>query len=371
MKETSEGFLVPLIDQKTCTKCGLCREVCPILTDTYQSRFELPQAYAAWSVDELIRADSSSGGVFSVLARNVLNKYGVVFGAAFDSEFKLRHYEAKTSSELIKLRGSKYLQSNIGNTYTKIESYLSSGQNVMFVGTPCQVGGLYGYLRKDYKKLITCDLVCHGVPSQRFFDEYLLYLQHNGYNNFDDIYFRDKKGWGHSIILTDRSTTKKEIYLDGYHTYYLKVFIKNLVSRKSCYSCKFARVPRVGDFTLGDFWGLGKVIPFHFDKSKGVSLLLVNSDRGSAVLQSCKNELFLEKRQLSEAITMNPRINSVKKYPSERDTFLTDINIMPIEKIWKKYRLQEKCTVQEIIRKSVSFAIGQKGVDFLKSKLKR
>jgi len=371
MQEDAEGFLVPYIEKLKCTECGLCREICPSLTDIYELRFESPKVYAAWSLDESIRTDSSSGGMFSVLANHVLSNSGIVFGAAFDEKFKLQHYEAKTSSELLKLRGSKYLQSNVGNTYIKVKHYLDNSFPVMFAGTPCQVAGLYSYLNNDYTKLITCDLVCHGVPSQRLFDAYLRYLRSDGCLKFDDISFRDKKKWNCATILHDNFVSGQDLFLTGQQAYFLKAFMLSFVYRKSCYSCKYARLPRIGDLTLGDFWGLGEDIPFYHDKSQGVSLLIVNSSRGKEVLQSCRNGLFLEERTMSEAQKRNAQIYRASEYPVERDSFLVDIQTIPIDKIWKKYQLKDNLTIKGILCKSIRYAIGQRGVNFIKRKLKR
>lgn len=369
MKEDQEGFLAPFVDYSKCNKCGLCRKVCPIITDISLLRTNPPKVYAAWSLDESIRTDSSSGGVFSVLSQYIFNLSGVVFGAAFDNDFKLRHYEAKHGAELNRLRGSKYLQSDIGDTYLQVKRYLGIGSKVMFVGTPCQVAGLYGYLSKEYANLLTCDLVCHGVPSQSFFDKYLNFLQDNGFTKFDDFSFRDKKNWGHSTILTDCSSENKDIIINGLCDYYQRAYLMSLVNRVSCYSCKFARIPRIGDLTLGDFWGIGKDIPFRHDLRQGVSLLLVNSILGKDVLQYCKNRLFVEERQLSEAKKMNPQLFKTSEYPSGRNSFLKDMETMSMEEIYKKYRLKKFISFKKFVKKAIYRAIGPGRTDLLKKYL--
>lgn len=366
MMEDREGFLVPCITREKCTTCGLCRKSCPILTDSCATRSESPQTYAAWSSDESIRTDSSSGGVFSVLASHVLAQSGVVFGAAFNTELKLQHHEVKNSRELRKLRGSKYLQSDIGKTYVEIRGYLERGCHAMFVGTPCQVAGLYGYLGKDYSNLTTCDLVCHGVPSQRFFDEYLHYLRHNGYPRFDDVSFRNKKSWRHATILAESSSPEKEISVDRHHDYYQRAFLKRLISRRSCYTCKYARLPRTGDFTLGDFWGLGIEVPFLHDTGKGVSLLLVNSGHGSEMLGSCSNDMFLEERELSEAKKMNLQLHKASGPIPARDFFLADMKSLSPEAVVAKYGLRKKLSWREAVHEAIRFAIGPSGAAFLK-----
>ena len=371
MRENHEGFLIPLVDEDKCTRCDLCRKACPVLNEIQLYRFDSPEVYAAWSLDESIRTDSSSGGIFSVMAEHIISETGIVFGAAFDSELKLHHHEVMCKNDLSKLRGSKYLQSNIKDVYIKAKRYLDIGTKVMFVGTPCQVAGLYGYLRKEYPTLITCDLLCHGVPSQRFFDQYLNYLRQNGYTQFDDISFRDKRHWGLATILIEHTLSKKEIFLTERHNYYQQAYLRGLIYRKSCYSCKYAKLPRVGDLTLGDFWGIGKDTPFHHDPSQGVSLFLVNSRRGRELMQACRNGMFFEKRRLIEAKKMNPQVYRASEYPKRRDSFFVDIETLPLEKIIKKYQLKKKITTREILHKSIRSVIGQNGIDVLKKLLKR
>lgn len=371
LHENHEGFLVPEINAEKCTNCDMCLDTCPLVTDVHKLRFDAPTVYAAWSKDKPIRTDSSSGGIFTVFADYILNQSGVVFGAAFDSDFKLRHHAVKNLADLHKLRGAKYLQSFIGDAYAKVANYLDGGLPVMFSGTPCQVAGLYGYLQKDYDNLLTCDLVCHGVPSQRFFDEYLQFLGQEGYNKFDDIRFRDKKTWKRATILTVHSTPEKEYLLNGRHDYYQQAFLKGLVSRRSCYSCKYAHIPRIGDVTLGDFWGIGEDIPFHHDITQGVSVLLVNSSRGETALQACKKDLFLEERQLSEAKKKNHRLYETSVYPPDRDTFLMDMPLMSIEALCSKYELSAKINMFQKLARTILQAIGPNGVAFLKRYFKK
>lgn len=373
MVENEEGFVIPVVDEKTCTSCGLCRKVCPILTDKSRARLEEPHVYAAWSVDESIRTKSSSGGIFSVLARDVLNRNGVVFGAAFDDKLNLRHCEAKCNTDLAKMRGSKYLQSKTGSIFIKVEKYLDQGVPVMFVGTPCQIAGLYGYLKEDYVNLITCDLVCHGVPSQSFFDQYLQYLRTIARLDVQDVSFRDGTTWRKEVAVFDFSAPKAKTVVKGLADYYLRAFMHNFVSRRSCYECKFARLPRMGDLTLGDFWGIGNDISFPYDITQGVSLLLVNSKYGTGMIEACRNELFLEERQVGEAKKMNRHIYMASEYPPERDVFLKDMRLLSIEEMWKKYRLKtkNKLALRGIVSLILRFVFGASGVAFVKNRVLR
>ena len=186
MEENLEGFLYPVIDRDKCIDCGSCSKVCPQLKKIEKISLGYPKAYAMRNknLDELSK--SSSGGIFSVLANYVIDNGGVVFGAAYDSKLNINHIKATTKEELSPIRSSKYVQSNIGNSYREAEKILKNGQYVLFTGTPCQIAGLKSYLMKDYEKLITADIICHGVPSQKLFHKYLDYLSENIYHVFHD-----------------------------------------------------------------------------------------------------------------------------------------------------------------------------------------
>lgn len=340
--EDCDGFLMPVIDERRCMDCGLCRRICPALAEVGFRRLEEPLVYAAWSLDRSVRISSTSGGVFSVLAARMLMMGGSVWGAGFDGGLRLRHVEVNSIARLSLLRGAKYLQSDVGNAYAKVELKLKQGGAVLFSGTPCQVAGLYGYLGGEVDGLVTCELVCHGVPCQRSFDEYLDFLRKDGCPYFDSLSFRDTVTSARETTLIDNSTTNRKVHrLAGCRDYYQRAFMKGLMSRRSCYDCKFARLPRVADFTLGDFWGLGDELAFTHDKSSGVSLLLVNSEQGKEYLSHCTQDLFLERRTLGEATRKNQRICQSGDYQPERDSFLADIRSLPINDVCKRYDLLE------------------------------
>ena len=295
--EDAEGFLYPHVDRNSCIDCGLCEKVCPII-NVGESREPL-RCYAAKNKDERIRMESSSGGIFTLLAENIIDDGGVVFGARFDDKWEVVHDYTETKAGLAAFRGSKYVQSRIGNTFCQAESFLKEGRKVLFSGTPCQIKGLKLYLRKDYDNLLTVDFICHGVPSPGVWRQYLDETfrkpdrrEGRGKNTvlsfpkaipvITGISFRDKKlGWKKfSFVVRGKSAgqaDKNSVLLSDMHhnNAFMKAFLSDLILRPSCYGCR-AKGGRSGsDITIADFWGIQNVLP-EFDDDKGVSLVLVN-----------------------------------------------------------------------------------------------
>ena len=296
-REDKEGFLYPQVDTSTCVDCGLCENVCPVLNQD-EERMPL-QVYAAKHIDDEIRMKSSSGGIFTLLAEQIIDKGGVVFGARFNENWEVVHDYTETKEGLAPFRGSKYVQSNIGNSYKQVEKFLKAGREVMFTGTPCQVAGLKKYLRKDYENLLTVDFVCHGVPSPMVWRKYLkeeIARQGDvGKNSVltsskvspvvTGVNFRDKStGWKKfSFVLNfskasaegEQNTVLSSVFTDNA---YMSAFLSNLSLRPSCYACPAKAGKSGSDVTIGDFWGIENVL-VEFDDDKGVSLLFINNDK--------------------------------------------------------------------------------------------
>ena len=324
MQNGSDGFLVPYLDKAKCIDCGLCYKVCPSVRQNMISR-EHPKSCYAVCADDNLRKESSSGGVFSLLAHEVLTQGGIVYGAAFDDKFVLTHVRVSNLESLEPLRKSKYLQSDVGLMFRSCKKDLESGKTVLFVGTPCQIGGLKSFLGEGFtSNLILVDLICHGVPSQHSFDKYVQEIQGTG--KFCGIDFRDKKnGWGGAyLVKTD---------VDGCVTYatddkdfFLSSFFANINLRNSCYSCTYADAERVGDITIGDFWG----VPQEMNDKKGTSVMLLNTSNGERW-----GARILEKSQKYKAYPVNTAINAQPqmRIPSWRhqlrDKFLHDLEKMP------------------------------------------
>ena len=276
MKADSEGFSYPEIDADRCINCGKCNAVCPWQRKAEQEK-EDKDCFAAFARDREVRRSSSSGGVFSLLAKSVIDNGGAVFGAAFDEKFKVVHTVAENEEDLAQFRGSKYVQSEIGDAYKKAELILAEGKTVLFTGTPCQIKGIKTYLGKDYDNLITQDIICHGVPSPAVFERYLEFVS----PVIKQVSFRDKKyGW-HYFSMRIKGRRKQVKRLD--EDVYLRLFLDNTTLRPSCYDCLMKKEESVADITLADCWNKSAVGATTRDDDKGLSLVIVNSKKGKTL----------------------------------------------------------------------------------------
>lgn len=303
MKEDEEGFLYPVVDETACVKCNVCDAVCPIIN--VNAPTQPVEVFAAVHKDEQIRKRSSSGGVFTALAEKTIRKGGVVFGARFDKNWRVVHTSTETKEGLTAFRGSKYVQSLIGNSFLQVEKYLKADKLVLFTGTPCQVAGLKRFLRKEYDNLLTVDVICHGVPSPLIWSRYVDTIRPKGVAGensvsslkeipvITDILFRDKTaGWrkyGFSVWKgategSDENTvfppksSKKEIFEIQQENLYLRGFLQNLFLRPSCHHCRFRNFKSGSDMTIADFWGVEKVMP-DFNDDKGMNLVILKNEK--------------------------------------------------------------------------------------------
>ncbi len=358
MKENSEGFWYPEVDVDSCIDCGLCEKSCPIRQDNEKNTH--PTAYMATNKDTEIRLKSSSGGIFTLLAQTVLNRGGVVFGAAFTKDFKgVEHIAVSSSSELYKLQGSKYLQSKIGNAFFKAKELLEMGTPVLFTGTPCQIGGLYSFLNKSYENLITQDCICHGVPSPMVWRKYLASRENSLSSIIKNVFFRAKHtGWKEYSLLLEFENGKQSSQ-SFYNDWYMQGFLNNLYLRESCYRCSFKSLDRQSDITLADFWGIEAICP-SFDDDKGTSLVLVNSDKGRELWLELNDRIHSQRVQLEKAIAYNSAaIRSASKHP-QRAKFFKRIQRHSVDasvkkflqsSILKKVQIKTKRIIKRIIKR--------------------
>lgn len=321
MTAEENGFLFPVIDADQCVSCGLCEKACPIVNPLKVAE-NMPKAYAAYSRNERMRLESSSGGVFTELARTVLKDGGAVFGAAYNGQFEVVHICAESESDLAKLRGAKYAQSDLRGIFANVKAQLEQGRRVLFSGTPCQVGGLKAFLRKDYDNLIAVDFVCHSVPSPMAWREYVKYRteQDNNGKIPDTINLRSKQsGW------TNYQYSNLFAYTDGRthvarsgESLYMKLFVGGYINRESCAHCQFKGYGRLSDLTIGDFWGIWDIAP-EMDDNKGTSVVLVQSQRGAGLLERIADQLILKPVTLEEASRQNQAMLNISQ-PNTRRT---------------------------------------------------
>lgn len=346
MIEDENGFKYPVINEEKCVNCGLCEKVCPILTNKKISN--KPKAYACINKDEEIRKDSSSGGVFSLLAEYVLENNGVVFGAAFDEEFKLKHICIDSKEDLFKLRTSKYLQSYIGDTYKEAQRFLESGKIVLFTGTPCQIEGLKSFLVKDYDNLYTQDIICHGVPSPKVWNKYKEHRRKIDNDMPKEINFRNKDNGWHKFNL--KFTYNNKSYSKNQNEdIYMRCFLSNLCLRDSCYNCSFKKYNRLSDITLADYWGVEHIHP-EIDDNKGISLVIINSSKGDKLFEAIKNKCNIKETDIDQAIKYNQSFICSVRNNKNRNNFFEELDTNEFDKLIKKY-VKQPNIIKKVLRK--------------------
>ena len=319
MQTDNEGFKYPVIDKDKCIECGLCCKVCPL--DIKLEKTEDKQiAVACTAKDEIFTKQSSSGGVFAILANIFIKKQAVIYGAAFDDDWNVKHIRVNQKEDLKKLYTSKYVQSDMTDNFKFVKADLDSGKEVLFAGTPCQVAGLKSYLGKDYDNLTTVDFICHGVPSPSVWKCYINEKAESLKSKIIDISFRDKKdGWKNYYFMV-RTSNGNINYEKAGDNIYMNGFLKDLYLRPSCYDCKFKTLNRASDITLADFWGIDKVSPEMYDK-KGVSLCWTSSKKGSDILAEVLKQTVYKKVDLQEAVRHNPSAIKSVNVHKNRDKF--------------------------------------------------
>jgi len=373
MKMDEEGFWYPIKEEQTCIDCGLCDKVCPLKTQL--GKLQCKDVYAVMNLDERERMVSSSGGVFVKLAKFVFGQGGIVFGAVFDEDFKVHHVAASSEEQLAPMFGSKYLQSRIDDAYKEACSYLHEGKLVLFTGSPCQIKGLYAFLRnKEYDNLITMDFLCHGVPSpgiwKLYFEESIVGddrkppLAEVGKNSvlnsslnatfpIRDVKFRDKfeSGWKkYRFVVRQKSASKadpntvllSDIYYDNP---YMKGFLSDLYLRPSCYECRCKNGASHSDITIGDYWGV-KEVDRDLDDDKGLSIVMLNSEKGQNVF-SHLNGLRSKKIPLDNAKRLNGGFCEHTIPHPKRTLFFKLIN----DKGYRVDKAVEKCLIRTVADK--------------------
>ena len=338
MVSNEEGFIYPRINKNLCVDCGICKNVCPITNSKKENHIR--KIYQLQNKDEVLLNDSSSGGVFINIAKYILKNGGIVFGTILDKNYDAIIISTDNENDLEKMQGSKYVFSNTQDTYSKAKKYLDNDKFVLFTGTPCQIAGLSAFLRKDYKKLITMDFLCHGVPSPKIFKENVNFLSKKYGGNIKHYKFRDKelKGWGH---VTSFYINGKKYYESGNLNAYFYGFIKGYLNRYSCYKCPFSGENKYSDITVGDFWGCSSK---NLNMRKGVSFAALNTSKGEYIFNKIKTT-FLYKETTTEVVSkQNNSLLDQKneKIPKIRKTIYEQLNCDNYSNIVKKHLTPSK-----------------------------
>ncbi|KAA8665388.1 Coenzyme F420 hydrogenase/dehydrogenase, beta subunit C-terminal domain [Clostridium sp. HV4-5-A1G] len=341
IQQNSQGFWYPRVDIKNCVNCGACDKVCVMQNENYKKYISVKiSAYALQHKDKKVLRESTSGGAFTAIIQSFCNENSVVFGSTMNDHIKVYHTYVKDLKKIKIFRKSKYVESFMGTTYSDVKKFLEEGKRVLFSGTPCQVGGLKQFLNKNYKNLLTVDIVCHGVPTHLLLDKYKRYLEYKNCKKVKSLEFRSKvdSNWLNPKIrveFMDGSVYQQKSYANDDE--YMIAFCKFLCIRKSCEVCKFANTQRVSDITIGDFWGIEDSGIKNISYEDGISLMLINSNMGENLLEKIKKYTYLDKVNLEFAVGHNEQLMHPIGFNYQRDEFLGDLVHLDFEQVRKKY----------------------------------
>lgn len=336
MVEDEEGFRYPRIDTSNCIECGLCEKVCPIIQKKEAVPF-VQKAFVVQHRDETILRDSTSGGFFTAIATYIISKGGVVFGCHLNDKFEAEHIYVENNEDLSQFRNSKYVQSLIGDTYQQVKTFLQNGRTVLFSGTPCQLEGLFNYLRKTYDNLYTVDVVCRAVPSPMILRKYLE-MQQCARGEMKSVKFRDKYH-GYKYSSMSIFTNGGNDYHEGIDTdVYLRSFFSGVNIRPSCTDCKFRSRYRRTDFTIWDCFNIDGYSK-ELDNDKGVTRVLCHNERAYSIIKNLTNELKVEEVAADKAVYGVKELVCGPCFHEMRKGFFKDINnpAYTIEQVFQKY----------------------------------
>nr|WP_302595504.1 Coenzyme F420 hydrogenase/dehydrogenase, beta subunit C-terminal domain [uncultured Cellulosilyticum sp.] len=355
VKADRYGFYIPVIAEDKCLKCGKCKKICP---NNYLVEGESSNqiVLATWRKEKEIREKSTSGGIFTGVAEWIIQQDGVVFGAIMDKAHNVRHSLARTMAEVEAMRGSKYVQSDVGYSYRAVKKELETGRVVLYTGTPCQLAGLYRYLEKPYDNLYTMDIVCHGVPSPKVFKDYIQYIEESAHDEAIEISFRKKKPSWSVFSMYIKFQTGKEYIKDAYHDPYLVGFLDDYLSRECCYTCKYTRESRLGDITAADFWSYVSYTYKERNTEKGISLVILNTEKGKRIFEDLKDKYFFVERSIQEAKRGNRCLTKPYGKAKKREEFWKEYNesndfIRCASKFFPKKKRSLKHRISEMINR--------------------
>lgn len=347
-----DGFDYPQVDESLCVDCGLCKKVCAFQREKI-SESNCIAAYACRNADE-VRMKSSSGGIFTALSDRVLESGGAVYGACFDSTMVLRHTKAMTSQQRDAMRGSKYIQSTLAGIYRQVKANLKEGLPVLFTGTPCQVAALKAFLGKEQENLLTVDVICHGVPSPDVWAQFVAYINRKYNGQMTDYAFRNKAVSWRRYSPKVRFADGRQVGENNHTGAFIELFRYDVCMRPSCTGCRFASLHREGDITIGDFWGIENVLP-QLDDSKGVSAVMVNSEKGEKAILALEAGLELTPCTQEQIAARQPNLICPSRFSNKAEAFQKDMQTMEFSAILKKYtRVGVKRRVIDLLKKVLS-----------------
>lgn len=329
LDELSKTYAV--INMDKCISCGMCKKVCP--ANNMPELTKSSSCYAIWSKNEEYHTKCASGGIATGFAERIINEGGVVYGVRFNKDLDLV-FDNTDNVDYCEFLGSKYVQADVGTIYSNVQDQLNKDKKVLFVGTPCQIGGLKNFLKKDYDNLVTVDLICHGTPPVSYLKEHVKSITDK---KITDISFRGERDFFFSLYNNKNCIYTKKCHEDSYFT----AFLDGLIYRDNCYSCKYARPERVADITIGDFWGLDKTTMSKKHNGR-ISLMLVNSKKGKAFFDTVKDSFEFEERGVEEALRHNGQLVSPCKPHKDRQTF---------EEMYRKYGFKKAVQTKQIRKK--------------------
>lgn len=357
MVEDMEGFKYPKINLHTCTNCNLCERVCPVLACSKKKIDEF-DIYACYYNDDEILKNSSSGGIFTALSEYVLDKNGVVYGAVYTSKHSVGHIKIDSLTNINSLRGSKYIQSELGDTYKKIKELLDQGTTILFTGTPCQVAGLSSFLGKKYNNLIMCDFICFGVASPKLFRKYIDFLEKKYKKSIREFNFRSKcKGWkdygqlGSEIQFEDNT---KEYIFPIYNNSFILGYSNAVTLRPICYKCPFKIDSSYSDFKIADFWGVSKIAP-HMYNQKGTSMVFVNTEKGKNIYATFSNKITSQKVDYKDIVKYQPLLLKSKDKSLQRKNFMEDLNGKEYKQLERKYFNKYKWIISKVFERIIRY----------------
>lgn len=353
-----EGFWYPEVDRNKCTDCHLCEKICPVLNiDALKHHNKsAPKVFGGYNKDIVIRFDSTSGGVFSLLAQAMYKQKGYVSGAIYTDDFKVVNFISDDKKDLRRLRSSKYVQSNAEGLYKRIKSLLESGEKVLACGSPCQMAALRSFLRKDYENLIIVDFLCRATNSPKVFEKYKESLEARYGSKIVAIKDKNKDHGWHSLARKVTFENGQVYYGEGHEDDYRRGYHANVFERPSCYECKFKGIPRISDITLGDFWGIGSVDP-SLEQNLGTSLVMINSEKGEKYFDIIRDKLVMKEFSLDDIVPGNSTaiMGGKLPYPAgiDRNEFFKALDEMPFDECAAKffpYVSEQKVTLKRKIR---------------------